>query len=109
MVTVKLNGDPRVAGALVALVKAGAWPTTTVKVWVAFGLIPLAAVMVRVVVPVAVGVPESRAVPLPLSTKLSPAGRVARPSVMRRGRRAGGGDGHGSGLVQGEVGGGHCW
>ena len=46
------------------------------KVWVASGLIPLLAVMVRVVVPVAVGVPESRAVPLPLSVKVSPAGSV---------------------------------
>ena len=42
----------------------------------AAGLIPLLAVMVTAVVPVAVGVPESRAVPLPLSVKVSPAGSV---------------------------------
>ena len=55
---------------------AGAWPTTIVRLWVAFGAMLLAAVMSRVIVPVAVGVPDSRAVPLPLSTKVSPAGRA---------------------------------
>ncbi len=36
----------------------------------------MAAVTLRVVVPVAVGVPDKRAVPLCWSTKVSPAGRV---------------------------------
>ena len=55
---------------------AGACPTMTVKAWLASGLIPLLAVMVRLAVPVAVAVPEIRAVPLPLSVKDSPAGSV---------------------------------
>ena len=59
-----------------ALVNAGAWPTTTVNVCVASGLIPLLAVTLKVVVPVALGVPCSRAVPVPSSVKVSPAGRV---------------------------------
>ena len=72
----KLNGDPTLPVAVSALVKAGAWPTMTVRVWVASGLIPLLAVMVRLAVPVAVPVPERRAVPLPLSVNVSPAGSV---------------------------------
>ena len=69
--------DPAVAvGCRLALVKAGAWPTTIVKGWVAFGLTPLLALMVRLVVPVTVPVPDSRAVPLPLSVNDSPAGRL---------------------------------
>ena len=67
---------PTVPVAVSALVNAGAWPTTIVKVWVASGLIPLPAVIVMLVVPVAVGVPDSRAVPLPLSVNVSPAGSV---------------------------------
>ena len=39
------------------------------SVWLAFGAIPLAAVTVMLVVPVAVGVPDMSAVPLPLSMK----------------------------------------
>ncbi len=62
--------------AVSALVNAGAWPTMTVSVWVASGVIPLLAVMVRLAVPVVVGVPWSRAVPLPLSVNVSPAGSV---------------------------------
>ncbi len=46
VVTVKLNAVPAVPVALLALVNAGASPTTTVMVWVASGLIPLLAVMV---------------------------------------------------------------
>ena len=46
------------------------------KVWVASGLTPFAAVIVRLVVPVAVGVPDRVAVPLPLSVNVSPAGSV---------------------------------
>jgi hypothetical protein len=76
VVTVKLNGDPAVADALSVLVKAGAWPTITVRVCVAAGLTPFVAVTVRVVVPVLVGVPDKMAVPLPLSVKVSPAGNV---------------------------------
>ena len=108
VVTVKVPDAPAVKVVVLALVKAGAWPTTSVKAWVAFGVIPLAAVMVRVVVPVAVGVPESSAVPLALSVKVSPAGRV--PALADgRGGRARGGDGEGPGLAQGEVGCGRCW
>ena len=70
----KLNADPAVAVALSALVKDGASPTTTEKAWVAAGLTPLLAVILRLVVPVAVPVPDSRAVPLPLSVNESPAG-----------------------------------
>ena len=76
VVTVKVNAAPTVAIAEAALVMAGPWPTMTVRVWVALGVTPLAAVTVRVFVPVAVGVPDSWAVPLPLSTKVSPAGRA---------------------------------
>ena len=65
-----------VAEAVAALVMAGPWPTMTLRVVAASGLMPLLAFMVKVVVPVAVGAPDSRAVPLPLSTKLSPAGRA---------------------------------
>ncbi len=42
----------------------------------AFGSIPLAAVTVSVLVPVADGVPEISAVPFPLSTNVRPAGRA---------------------------------
>ena len=76
VVTAKLPAMPGVKDAEAALVMAGAWPTTTVRAWVAFGMTPLLAVTVRSVVPVAVGVPERRAVPLPLSVKVSPAGNV---------------------------------
>jgi hypothetical protein len=78
VVTVKLSDVPARAVALSALVKAGAVPTTTVNDWVALGLTPLLATIVMSVVPVVVGVPEIRAVPLPaaLSVKDSPAGSV---------------------------------
>jgi hypothetical protein len=78
---VKVNGAPTVADALSALVNAGAWSTITDRVAVAAGLTPFVAVMVKLDVPVLVGVPDSKAVPLPLSMKLSPAGR-APVSVM---------------------------
>ena len=73
--TVKLSGDPTVAEALAALVIAGASPTWTVKVWL---VVPMAfvAVMVTAVVPLLVGVPDNKAVPLPLSVKFKPAGSV---------------------------------
>lgn len=69
------------ADALSALVNAGAWPTMTVKVALAAGLTPFVAATVKVVVPVLVGVPDSMAVPLPLSMNVSPAGS-APVSVM---------------------------
>jgi hypothetical protein len=76
VVTGKVPAVPAVKVAVSALVKAGGVPTTIVNVWVAFGEIPLAAVIVMLVVPVAVGVPEMRAVPFPLSVKVNPAGMV---------------------------------
>jgi hypothetical protein len=82
VVTLKLNGMPVVAVAVDALVIAGAEPTTTVTGTVASGLIPLAAVTSRVTVPVTVGVPYSRAVPLPLSVNDKPAGSVAAVAVI---------------------------
>ncbi len=45
------------------------------KIWVIVP-VPLVAVMVREGSPVAVGVPAMVAVPLPLSTKVTPVGRV---------------------------------
>ncbi len=74
VVTLKLNGAPLVAEALLALVNASAWTTITSRVVVAAGAIPLLASIVSSVLPPAVGRPDSRAVPLPLSTKISPAG-----------------------------------
>ncbi len=75
-VAVKLNADPTVPVAVVALVNAGAWPTTRVNVCVAAGVTPLLAVIVNVVVPVAVGVPEMSAMPVPSSRNVRPAGNV---------------------------------
>ena len=46
VVTVKVPGVPTVKVALSALVIAGAWSTVSVKLWVASGSTPLAAVMV---------------------------------------------------------------
>ena len=57
MVTVKDEAVPAVKVAVAGLVKVGACPTMIVKVWVAFGLIPLAAVIDTGLVPVTVGVP----------------------------------------------------
>ena len=66
-------------------VKAMAWlPGSTVREndWVASGAVPLWAVMVKVkgLPAVAAGVPARVAVPLPLSVKVTPPGRVAPPS-----------------------------
>src|SRR3954469_1798876 len=60
------------------VVTAGAWLTVTVSVWVPFGLIPLDAVRLSEYAPPvpAAGVPARVAVPLPLSVKLRPVGRV---------------------------------
>jgi hypothetical protein len=82
VVTVKLNGLPVVAVAVDALVIAGAEPTTTVTGSVASGLIPLAAVTSKVTVPVAVGVPYSRAVPPALTVNDKPAGSVTAVAVI---------------------------
>ena len=46
VVTVKLPAVPVVKVVLLALVIAGAWLTVSVKVWVALGVTPLAAVKV---------------------------------------------------------------
>jgi hypothetical protein len=75
VVTVKLSADPTVAEALAALVIAGLSPTWMSKVWL---VVPIAfvAVIVSAVVPSLVGVPDSKAVPLPLSVKFKPAGSV---------------------------------
>ncbi len=61
-----------------ALVMAGGWLTVSVKVWVASGVTPSLAVRVSGYVPPvpAAGVPARVAVPLPLSVKVTPEGRV---------------------------------
>ena len=48
MVTEKLPAVPTEKVVLAALVIAGAWLTVSVNSWVALGVIPLLAVMVRV-------------------------------------------------------------
>ena len=60
-----------------ALVIFGTWLTVRVKAWVAVP-VPLMALMVIGKLPplVPVGVPEMVAVPLPLLTKVTPAGRA---------------------------------
>ena len=76
-VTVKLPALPTVKVVLVALVIAGAWAVATVrvKVCVALGVTPLAAVIVSMVDPAGVAVVLARvAVPLPLSTNVTPRG-----------------------------------
>ncbi len=79
MVTVKLPAVPTVKVVEAAEVIAGASSTTSVKLWVPFGLTPLLAVMVigypDLPVPAA-GVPDNVAVPLPLSWKVTPEGKV---------------------------------
>jgi len=46
-VTVKVPAVPAVKVVLLALVMAGAWSTVRVKLWVALGLTPFEAVIVR--------------------------------------------------------------
>src|SRR5690348_10127702 len=60
------------------VVTAGAWLTVTVSVWVPFGFTPLEAVRLSGYTPPvpAAGVPARVAVPLPLSVKVRPDGRV---------------------------------
>jgi hypothetical protein len=77
VVTVNDPAEPAVNVVLLAEVMAGAWSTFRVNDWVALGLTPLLAVMVigyDPPVPPA-GVPDSVAVPSPLSLKVTPLGR----------------------------------
>ena len=80
VVTVNVPAVPRVNVVASALVIVGALAaaTVSVKVWVASGAVPLAAVIVSVVepaVPVS-GVLARVAVPSRLSTNVTPVGRV---------------------------------
>ena len=75
--TVNELAEPNVNVVALAEVRDGAWVTVvtvSTKDWLAFGLTPLLAVIVIGYVPPEVGVPERVAVPLPLSTKLTPFG-----------------------------------
>jgi len=58
-------------------VKAGAWVMTIEKGWVAFGAVPLAAWIVPVKVPAALGVPEIA----PPEASVSPVGRAPAETV----------------------------
>src|SRR6266446_4742930 len=84
VVTVKLPAWPTKNVVEFALVMAGAWFTTSVKLWV--GELPAVLVAVNVVAYVppvpAAGVPLSVPVPLPLSVKLTPDGSAAPPRVI---------------------------
>ena len=75
---VKLPDVPTVKVVPAALVMAGAVPTESVKLCVALGETPLAAVIVREYVPLlpAAGVPARVAVPLLLSVNVTPLGNV---------------------------------
>ena len=78
-VTVNVPALPAVKLALEPLVMAGAagaGATVRVNAWVASEPTPLEAVMVIGKLPAAPGVPASVAVPSPLSTKDTPAGRL---------------------------------
>lgn len=83
VVTLNVPAAPAVNVVLLALVIAGAWSTVSVKFCVALLPTPLLAVMVNEFVPPvpAPGVPLRVAVPSPLSTKLTPEGNVAPPSL----------------------------
>src|SRR6266436_5177956 len=76
VVTVDVPAAPTWNVAAFALVIVGGWPTVSVKLCVAFGLTPFCAVNVMANVPEAVGVPLSVPVPLPLSRKVTPAGKA---------------------------------
>ena len=65
-----------VGAAAVKLLIAGAATTLNVNDWVAFGNVPLLAVMVIGVLPIPAAVPEIVAVPLPLSVKFTPEGNA---------------------------------
>jgi hypothetical protein len=82
-VTVNVPAVPTVNVAWLTLVNAGAVLTVNVNVCVALEPTPLLAVMVMGKVPWAEAVPLSVAVPLPLSTKVTPAGSA--PVSVRAG------------------------
>ena len=82
VVTGKLKAVPRVTASEPALVMVGAWSMVSVKCWVTVPAV-LVAVMVSGNPPEVVGVPAMVAVPLPLSAKVAPAGRV--PVSLRAG------------------------
>ena len=73
VVTVNVPAAPAVKEVALALVIAGAPATVTVSVWMAVPY-PLAAERAIGYVPGALGVPDKRAVPSPLSTKVIPGG-----------------------------------
>ena len=84
VVTVKVPACPTVKVVPARLVIWHAWLTVRVKLWVALkGAIRLRAVIVNVYVPVApvAGIPESVAVPFPLSLNLTPDGSGGTASV----------------------------
>ena len=63
-------------------------PTVSVKLWVALGAVPFAAVIVRGYVPPlpAAGVPPNVAVPLPLFVRVTPDGRVPVSEIVAAGK-----------------------
>jgi len=83
VVMVNVPAVPTLKAVLAALVIAGPALAVSVKVCVALGVIPLAAVMVRFEVPLADAVPASVAVPLWLSVNVTPLGNV--PDFVRVG------------------------
>src|SRR4051794_28908763 len=74
VVTLNNPGRPAVNVTMFALVMTGGPLTVRVKLWLTAGATPLFAVMVIGKVPPTVGVPDSVAVPLPLSWKVTPLG-----------------------------------
>ena len=75
--TLKVPDLAAVKVAVVALVMAGAWVTTSENVWTTDPAAFLAVILrVYVLAVPAAGVPERVAVPLPLSTKVTPLGSV---------------------------------
>src|SRR5229473_3384164 len=76
VVTLNVPAAPTWNVTAFALVNAGALFTVSVKLCVAFGLTPFCAVNVMTKVPVAVGVPLSVPVPLPLLRNVTPASKA---------------------------------
>src|SRR4029077_16102934 len=87
-VTVNVSAVPTVKVTPAALVIAGAWSTVSMKLWVAFGSVPFAAVMVSGYVPPVFGpaVPPNVAVPLPLFVRVTPDGRVPVSEIVAAGK-----------------------
>src|SRR3954454_15523846 len=79
VVTVKAPGTPTPNVAEGEFVNEGGSVTTRVNIWTASGEVPFVAVIVSgwLPAPSAEGAPEIVAVPLPLSTNVSPAGIVS--------------------------------